>query len=93
VERDLAERFGILSLASVETEVELGNDECSGHTLNIWHTANLVHIPLLPVVGDVVVVLGVLGEATSDVVSRGSWIRLRNSGREGHLLVGCPSLS
>jgi hypothetical protein len=55
--------------------------------------ANLVHNPLLPVVGDVVVVLGVLGEATSDVVARGSWIRLRNSGREGHLLVGCPSLS
>jgi hypothetical protein len=40
-----------------------------------------------------VVVLGVLGEAMSDVVARGSWIKLRNSGREGHLFVGCPSLS
>jgi hypothetical protein len=54
---------------------------------------NLVRSPLLPVVGDVVVVLGVLGEAMSDVVARGSWIKLRNSGREGHLFVGCPSLS
>jgi hypothetical protein len=49
--------------------------------------------PLLPVVGDVVVVLGVLGEAMSDVVARGSWIKLCNLGREGHLFVGCPSLS
>jgi hypothetical protein len=54
---------------------------------------NLVHSPLLPAVGDVLVVLGVLDEALSDVLARGSWIRLRNSGREGHLLVGCPSLS
>jgi hypothetical protein len=54
---------------------------------------NLVRNPLLPVVGDVVVVLGVLGEATSGVVARGSWIKLRNSGREGHRLVGCPSFS
>jgi hypothetical protein len=54
---------------------------------------NLVCIPLLPVVGDDVVVLEVLGEVARDVVSRGSWIILRNSGREGHLLVGCPSLS
>jgi hypothetical protein len=53
---------------------------------------NLVHSPLLPVVGDTVVVLGVLGEATSDVVARGSWIKFCNSGREGHLFVGCPSL-
>jgi hypothetical protein len=30
---------------------------------------NLVHNPLLPVVGDVVVELDVLGEAASDVVS------------------------
>jgi hypothetical protein len=37
VERDLVERFGILQLASGETEVELGNDECSGHILNRWH--------------------------------------------------------
>jgi hypothetical protein len=50
---------------------------------------NLAHNPLLPLVGDVVLVLGVLGEATSDVVDRGSWIKLHNSGREGHLLVWC----
>jgi hypothetical protein len=55
--------------------------------------ANLVHNPLLPVVEEVVVVLDVLGEAASDVFSRGSWIRLCKLGREGHLLVGCPSLS
>jgi hypothetical protein len=55
------------------------------------HT-NLVRIPLLPIVGDVVVVLGVFGEETSDVVAQGSWIKLCNSGREGHILVGCPSL-
>jgi hypothetical protein len=55
--------------------------------------ANLVHNPLLSIVGDVVVVLGVLGEVTSDGVARGSWIKLRNLGREGHLFVGCPSLS
>jgi hypothetical protein len=54
---------------------------------------NLVHNPLLPAVGDAVVVLGVLDEALSDVFSRGSWIRLRNSGRDGHLLVGCLSHS
>jgi hypothetical protein len=54
--------------------------------------ANLVCIHLLPVVGDIVVVLKVLGEATSNVISQGSWIKLRNLGREGHLLVGCPSL-
>jgi hypothetical protein len=53
----------------------------------------LVRNPLLPVVEDVVVVLDMLGEASSNVVSRGSWIRLCNSGRVGHLLVGCPSLS
>jgi hypothetical protein len=56
------------------------------------HT-NLVHSPLLLFVGDVVVVLDVLGGAISDGVSRGSWIILCNSGREGHQLVGCPSLS
>jgi hypothetical protein len=55
--------------------------------------ANLVHNPLLHVVEDTVVVLDVLGEVASDVISRGSWIRLHNSGREGHLLVGCPYLS
>ena len=53
---------------------------------------NLVFSPLLPVLGDAVVVLGMLGEAMSDVVSRGSWIKLHNSGREGHLFVGCASL-
>jgi hypothetical protein len=40
-----------------------------------------------------VIVLGVLDEAMSGVVSRGSWIKLRNSGREGHLLVGCHYFS
>jgi hypothetical protein len=34
VERDLAERFGVSSLVSIETEVEWGNDECSGDILN-----------------------------------------------------------
>jgi hypothetical protein len=33
----LLKGFGVLSLASGETEVELGNDECSGHILNRWH--------------------------------------------------------
>jgi hypothetical protein len=41
---------------------------------------NLVCIPLLPVVGDVVEVLGVLDEATSGVVARGSWIKLHSWG-------------
>jgi hypothetical protein len=54
--------------------------------------ANLVHSPLLLVVGDAVVVLGVLGEAMSEVVAQGIWIKLHNSGRDGHLFVGCPSL-
>jgi hypothetical protein len=54
---------------------------------------NLVRNPLLLVVGDMVVVVCVLGEATSDVVAQGSWIKLCNSRREGHLFVGCPSLS
>jgi hypothetical protein len=54
---------------------------------------NLVRRPLLPIVGDAVEVMGVLGEVMSGVVARGSWIRLRNSWREGHLFVGCPSLS
>jgi hypothetical protein len=55
--------------------------------------ADLVFNPLLPVVEDVVVVLDVLGEVASDVIAQGTWIRLCNSGREGHLLMGCPSLS
>jgi hypothetical protein len=56
------------------------------------HT-NLVLSPLLPIVGDVVLLLGVLGEVMSDVVARGSWIILHNSGIEGHRLLGCPYLS
>jgi hypothetical protein len=36
-ERALAEMFGVLRLTFGEIEVELGNDECSGHILNIWH--------------------------------------------------------
>jgi hypothetical protein len=54
---------------------------------------NLVHNPVLHLFGDMVVVLGALGEATNDVVTRGSWIKLHNLGREGHRLVGCPYLS
>jgi hypothetical protein len=54
---------------------------------------NLVHSPLFPVVGDAVVLLGVLGEAMSSLVSRGSWIKLHKLGREGNQLVGCPSFS
>jgi hypothetical protein len=53
---------------------------------------NLVPRPLLPIVGETVVVLGVLGEVMIDVVAQGCGIRLRNSGREGYILVGCPSL-
>jgi hypothetical protein len=55
--------------------------------------ANLVRNPLLPIMEDVVIVLNVLGEMVSGVVAQGNWIRLCKSGREGHLLVGCPSLS
>jgi hypothetical protein len=29
--------FGVLWIMSGETEVELGNDECSVHILSIWH--------------------------------------------------------
>jgi hypothetical protein len=54
---------------------------------------NLVRSPLLPVVEEIIVVLDIIGEMVSDVVTQGSWIRFHNSGREGHLLVGCPSLS
>jgi hypothetical protein len=53
---------------------------------------NLVRNPLMHVVEDVVVVLDLLGEVTSDVIARGSWIKLCKLGRERHLLVGCPSL-
>jgi hypothetical protein len=55
--------------------------------------ANLVRNPLLLAVDDSEVAVGVLGGMVSSVVARGSWIRLRNSGRVGNLLVGCPSLS
>jgi len=75
---------------SIKTEVGQGNDEYSGHTLKNMAHANLVCNPLFPVADDIVVVLGVLDEAMGDVVARGSWIRLRISGREGHQLVGCP---
>jgi hypothetical protein len=39
---------------------------------------NLVHNPVVLVVGDVVVVLGALGGTTSGVVARGSQIKLCN---------------
>ena len=55
--------------------------------------ANLVHNPLLRVVEDSVVVVDVLGGVAINVVSLGSWIKLCNSRRVGHILVGCPSLS
>jgi hypothetical protein len=55
--------------------------------------ANLVHNPLLRVVEDFVVLVDVIGGVESNGVARGSWIRLCNSGRLGHLLVGFPSLS
>jgi hypothetical protein len=54
---------------------------------------NLVCNPLLPVVEDFVVAVDVPSGVASNMVSLGSWIILRNSGRVGHLLVGCPSLS
>jgi hypothetical protein len=52
----------------------------------------LVRNPFLCLVEDSVVVVDILGEMESNGVSLGSWIRLCNSGRVGHLLVGCPSL-
>jgi hypothetical protein len=55
--------------------------------------AKLVHNPFLCVVEDSIVAVDVLGGVASNGVSLGSWIRLCNSGRVGHLLVGCPSLS
>ena len=33
----MGETIGILQLRFGEIEVEIGNDECSGHILNIWH--------------------------------------------------------
>jgi hypothetical protein len=32
----LTENFGVHLLASVESEVTLGNGECNGHTPNRW---------------------------------------------------------
>jgi hypothetical protein len=55
--------------------------------------ANLVQNPLLPIVEDFIVAVDVLGGVVINVVSLGSWIRLCNSGRLGHILVGCLSLS
>jgi hypothetical protein len=54
---------------------------------------NLVRNPLLPVVEESRVAVDVFGGVASNVVSLGSWIKLCNSGRVGHILVGCPSLS
>jgi hypothetical protein len=50
---------------------------------------NFVCNHLLHVVEESVVVVDVLGGVVSNVVFLGSWIRLRNSGRVGNLLVGC----
>jgi hypothetical protein len=55
--------------------------------------AKLVCITFLHVVEDSVVAVDVLGGVESNEVTLGRWIRLRNSGRVGHILVGCPSLS
>jgi hypothetical protein len=55
--------------------------------------AKLVCNPFLCVVEDSIVATEVLGGVVSDGVSLGRWIRLRNSRRVGHMLVGCPSLS
>jgi hypothetical protein len=55
--------------------------------------ANLVHNPLFLVVEKSGVAVDVLGGVVINVVSLGSWIRVRNLGRLGNLLVGCPSLS
>jgi hypothetical protein len=54
--------------------------------------ANLVHNPFLCVVENSVVVVDVLGRVANNEIALGSWIRLCNSERVGHLLVGCPSL-
>jgi hypothetical protein len=53
---------------------------------------NLVCNPLLRVVEESVVAVDLLGRVASNVVSLGRCIILRNLGRVGHLLVGCPSL-
>ena len=54
--------------------------------------AKLVRNHFLHVVEDSVVAVDVLGGVARNEFSLGSWIRLRNSGRVGHLLVGCPFL-
>jgi hypothetical protein len=53
----------------------------------------LVRNPFLHVVEDFVVAVEVLGGVARNEVALGSWIRLHNSGRVGHLLAGCTSLS
>jgi hypothetical protein len=55
--------------------------------------AKLVCNPFLRVVEDFIVAVDVLGGVARNGVTLGSWIRLGNSGRVGHLLVGFPSLS
>ena len=50
--------------------------------------ANLVSSPLLLVFYEIVTILE---EVMSSGGARGSWMRLRNSGRDENLLVGCPS--
>jgi hypothetical protein len=52
--------------------------------------ANLVHSPLLLVFCEIA---EILEEETSGGGSRGSWMRLRSSRRDGNLLVGCPYFS
>jgi hypothetical protein len=54
---------------------------------------DLVSKPLLCAVEDSRVAVDVLAGVVSNVVARGIWIRLRNSGRVGNLLVEFPSLS
>jgi hypothetical protein len=55
--------------------------------------AKLVCNPFLCAVEDSVVAAEVLGGVVSNGVAQGSCMRLCNSGRVGHLLLGCPSLS
>ena len=55
--------------------------------------AKLVRNPFLHLVEVYVVVVDVLGGVVRNGVALGSWIRLCNSRRLGHLLVGCPYLS
>jgi hypothetical protein len=53
----------------------------------------LVCNPFLHVVEELIVVVDVLGGMEINGFSLGRWIRLHNSRRLGHMLVGCPSLS